>query len=1056
MSTARSDSRFIAAVVVVFLLAATAAWAQSTGTVTGTVMDESGAVVPKAQVTVTNEETQAQRRTTSGASGNYQVPFLPAGKYRIEVQAPGLQRQTVTALKLDVSRTVAQDFKLKPATVQETVTITGEAPIVERNTMTVGAVMDPQNVQQIPLNGRHFVDLGQLAVGSVTPPANGFLTAPIRGQGSLAIDSAGLRETAGNFLVNGINLTDKANGQITFQPSISTLQEFKLDNQSYSASEGGNAGIIVNMVTRSGTNQFHGEVFEYMRNNYFDARNFFNQKPTKQSQFIRHDFGGDFGGPIIKNKLFFFGAYEGLRQRQGISLNQTVLSASQRTAAAASPSQTVQKLVPLIPEANDATGTKFIGSASAPVLLDQWTGDISYNMSEKNRLHGYYAIQRDVRTEPTLQGNNVPGFGDQRTARRQMLTVSQTHVFNNTTVNDFRVGFNRIHITFAAINNLDPSTFGINNGYTGPHGLPEIHITSTGLDFGGILAFPQGRGDLTSAISDTLSWVHGRHNFKFGWEGTQINDNNFTHDQTQVLFATPTDFINGNANGYVNNGDSGNRYIQRRLAFFATDSLKEKPYLTFEVGLRYEWPMTPFETKNRQSLFVPSTAQLVQVGSGGVPLMYDQDNHKFGPRVGFSWDLFHDGKTILRSGYGLAVAQTSILPTLNSNPPFVTTFRFTPSGGRPFTSFSSLNSDAAASGANLAGTFDPNYTDGYVQSYNLNIQREIVPSMVLMVGYFGSKGTHLRTELNLNQPLTPGGAKPFPAISSSSPIAPGLALGAVINDWASNINSNYNALWTSLTRRFAHGLQFVANYQWSKSLDYSSQDGFNTIDRPSNSLNLRQDYGRSDFDARHRFTFSGVYDLPFKANRLVNGWRLAGIVSLQSGNPINILAGNPAAGAGVASFTGLATIRPDVNGPIPVVNQIITSGPNTGLVQWIAPNIVCDPRGVCPAGAVITLPVTPVGGQNVYHFGNLGRNAVTGPNFKDVDMSLTKTTKITEHLSNEFRVEAFDLFNHPNLGNPSVRGAVTSANFGVISATRFPNGDSGSARQLQFALKFIF
>jgi hypothetical protein len=262
----------------------------------------------------------------------------------------------------------------------------------------------------------------------------------------------------------------------------------------------------------------------------------------------------------------------------------------------------------------------------------------------------------------------------------------------------------------------------------------------------------------------------------------------------------------------------------------------------------------------------------------------------------------------------------------------------------------------------------------------------------------------------------------------------------------------------SATRRLARGLQFVANYTWSKSLDYSSQDTFASVDRPSNSLNVRQDYGPSDFDARHRFTFSSVYELPFHANRVVQGWRLAGILTLQSGNPLNILAGNPAAGTGVSSFTGRASIRPDVSGSIPVVNQIITSGANAGLIQWIAPNIVCDPRGVCPTGSIITIPVAVVGGNNVYHFGNLSRNAVIGPSFKNVDLSLTKSTKITERLQNEFRVEAFDLFNHPNFGNPATRGAVSTAGnlFGVINATRFPNGDSGSARQLQFAVKFIF
>jgi hypothetical protein len=1069
MSSSPTGTRFIRAglVVLVLLLAATAAFGQSTATVTGTVMDESGAVIPSAQVTAINQGTNLQRTTTTDATGNYQIPFLPAGTYRISVQAPSLQQQTVTDIRLDVSRTVAQNFRLKPGTVEQAVTITGEMPIVEASTMTVGQVLDPKQVQEIPLNGRHFVDLGLLVTGSVTPPAAGFLTAPIRGQGSLAINTAGARETQVNFMVNGINLADTANGQITFQPSLSTLDEFKVDNSSYSAAEGRNAGAIVNIGTRSGTNQFHGELFEYMRNNYFDARNFFNKDTAPQSQFIRHDFGADLGGPIIRDKLFFFGSYEGLRQRQGVSLNQTVLSAAQRSAALASPNPTIQKLVPLIPTATDATGTKFIGSASAPVLLDQWSGDVQWNVGQSDRIHGYYTLQRDVRTEPLDACTpapgcaTVPGYGDQRKARRQLMTFTESHTFSNAVVNEFRLGYNRIHITFDPNNNLDPSAFGISNGHTGNFGLPEFFISSIGLDFGGVQNFPQGRGDLTTVISDTVSWLRGRHSLKFGWEGRQINNDNFGHDQTFVQFANPTDFIAGRVNSYVNNGDTGNRIIARAVDAFVMDSFKLKPYFTLELGLRWEWNMTPFEAHNRQSAFVPATAQIVQVGTAALPDLYNQNSKNFEPRVGFAWDVLHNGKTVLRAGYGWAADQP--LPfALTSNPPFVTSFRFTSTNAKPFTGFSTLNSDAAAGGVSLAsGTVDPNFKNDYVQSYNLNIQQQITQSMGLMVGYFGSKGTHMRSRINLNQPFytNASGAqsRPFLAVSSSSPIAPGLALGSVIDDWVSGGNSNYNALWTQLTRRFANGLQFAANYTWSKSLDYNSQDTFASSDRPSNSLNLRQDYGPSDFDARHRFTFNGVYDLPFKANLLVGGWRLGGILTLQSGNPINIIAGNPAAGAAVSSFTGRASIRPDVSGPIPVVNQIIASGPLAGLVQWIAPSIVCDPRGVCPSGAIITIPVTNVAGNNVYHFGNLSRNAVVGPNFKDVDMSLTKTTKITERLSNEFRVEVFDVFNHPNFGNPN-RSAVSTAGttFGVISSTRFPNGDSGSARQLQFALKFIF
>src|SRR5215472_17179210 len=335
------STRFSSIVTLVLVSFASATLsAQTLAGVQGQVVDQSGAMVANATIIVTNTATSVSQTTKTDANGNYQVPALPVGTYDVEVQAAGLQRQLAKSLVLEVGRTTVQNFQLKVAQESQVVTVQGEAPIVESTTMTVGQVMDPQNVQQIPLNGRHFVDLGFLIPGSVTPPANGFLAQPIRGQGSLAFNTAGQREDAVNFLVNGINLTDMTNGQITFQPTIATLEEFKVDNSTYSAESGRNSGAIVNMATRTGTNGFHGEAFDFVRNALFDARNFFNKSGTRQSQFIRNDFGGDVGGPIIKNKVFFYGSYEGLRQRQGITINQQVLSAAQRTAALASPSPT--------------------------------------------------------------------------------------------------------------------------------------------------------------------------------------------------------------------------------------------------------------------------------------------------------------------------------------------------------------------------------------------------------------------------------------------------------------------------------------------------------------------------------------------------------------------------------------------------------------------------------------------------------------------------------------------------------------------------------------------
>ena len=1041
---------------------------QALSGVQGQITDQTGAVVSGATISVTNTDTAVTQTTKTDASGNYQVPGLPVGTYNVDVQASGLERQIAKGLVLQVNRSTVQNFQLKVAQANEVVTVEGEVPLIESSTMTVGQVLDPKNVQQIPLNGRHFIDLGFLIPGSVTPPSNGFLSQPIRGQGSLGFNTAGQREDTINFMVNGINLADMANGQITFQPSIATLDEFKIDNSTYSADSGRNSGAIVNMATRSGTNSYHGEVFDFVRNNYFDARNFFNKVGTQQSQFIRNDFGGDVGGPILKNKLFFFASYEGLRQRQGISINQTVLSSAQRTQALASPSVTVQKLVPLIPLANDSSGSRFIGSASAPVVLDQGTGDISWNISEKDRIHGYYALQEDVRTEPTDAGggSTVPGFGDTRTARRQLFTLNQSHVFSSSVVNQVYLGFNRIHILFQPVNNLDPSTFGINGGRSGPVGLPEINIISTGLDFGGVSGFPQGRGDLTSVIADSVSWLRGNHSFKFGGEGRQVNDNGtFSHDVGFVQFNNPTDFINGNVVAFTNGLDVSPHVIQRALGFYAMDNYRVRSYFTLEMGLRYEWNMTPFERDNRQSSFLPN-GTLVQIGTPQLPLIYQQNNKNFQPRLGFAWDLFHNGKTVLRSGYGWAVNQPLPLQ-LNGNPPFTSALRFSTSTAKPFSSFSTLVSDAASSGASIA-TVDQNYKNAYVQSYNLNVQQQITPSTSMMLGYFGSKGTHLQQNINLNQPFytnatTGTQSRPFPTIAANSPINPNAVLGTSLTDRVSNGNSNYNALWVTGTQNLTRGLQFSANYVWSKSLDYASQTGSG---QPQNSLNVRGDYGLSDFDTRNRFVFNGLYELPFKGNRLMEGWRFSGILTLQSGNPLNILAGAPIAGptgsgipSGSASlFTGVARNRPDLIASPVIVNQIITSGNNAGLIQWLAPNSVCDPRfGACAAGTSYELPVQLINGVNIYHFGNMLRNSVIGPDFKNLDLSLSKTTRLTERLKLELRAEAFDAINHPNFGNPNLT-AVTSAgtSFGIINATRFPNGDSGSARQLQFAAKVTF
>jgi hypothetical protein len=882
-------------------------------------------------------------------------------------------------------------------------------------------------VQEITLNGRHFVDLGLLIAGSVTPPQNGFLTAPLRGQGSFAFNTAGNREDTVNFMINGINLNDMAQNQITFQPSINTVQEFKVDNSTYSAEYGRNSGAIVNIATRSGSNEWHGEAFEYLRNNYLDARNYFNTVGVPQSPFKRNQFGAALGGPVWKDHTFFFFSYEGLRQRQGLTINQTVLTDAQRTQATAIGNPTILKLLPLIPAAN-FNGTKFIGSATAPVNIDQWTGNVSHAFNSNDRLNGYYAIQRDLRQEPTLQGNTIPGFGDTRQSRRQIFTLNETHVFTPNFVNEARFGFNRIHIVFSPNAALNPVDFGILNGNTGPIGLPQINLRDIGLNFGGPSGFPQGRGDLTAVLSDSLTWLHGKHSIKFGVEDRRYNGNSFSGDTGTFAFNTVADFMNARAATFtVNSSTNPARVFVNAFGAFVQDSYKAAAGLTLELGLRYDFNGTPTEAKNRFVVFDPSTSSLVQVGHG-IDRAYDENALNFQPRVGFAYDVFHSGKTILRGAYAIQTDQpvANVVGGLSSNPPFALPVSF---NGPGFVSFSNALAGAAAAGSLAPASVYSHFRNAYVQSYNLNVQQQITDSFGLMIGYFGNKGTHLRLARNINQLIN--GARPYPAIPASSSILPGKALGNIpMIDSVGN--SNYNALWVTGTKRFSRGLQFDTSYTWSKSIDYNSLNNSAVV--VQDSYNPRGDRGLSDFDARHRFVISGLYELPFKGNRLVEGWQVSTIVQLQSGNPVNIVTTN-------STLTGVAnTVRPDLIGP--VVTSLTPAG--NGNLQYF-------PAAAC------TTPVAGCSFLIANHFGSLGRNTIIGPGFEDIDFSLLKNTRITERLKAQFRADIFDLLNHPNFGQPNRIVSTSAGNtFGQISNTRFPVGDSGSSRQIQLALKLIF
>jgi Carboxypeptidase regulatory-like domain/TonB dependent receptor len=1035
--------------VAMLLLAGAPAWAQSTATLQGTITDSQSAIMPGVTVTIQNTATSLERTTVTDSAGQYVAASLQPGHYMITAHLEGFQ-DSKSELDLLPAQTSVLNFKLGVAALQEALTVTGQSPIIETASVSVGQTMSERTVQEIPLNGRHFVDLGPLMPGGSTAPQNAGLSAPLRGQGSFSFMSAGNRETSVNFMINGINLNDLSNSQVTFQPSINTVSEFKVDNSTFSAEYGRNSGAIVNVATRSGGNLLHGEGFDFYRDDKFDSRNYFNPPPAPQSVFNRKQFGLNLGGPIVKNRTFFFGSYEGLRHLQAVDLNSGTLTAAQRAAVV---DPLAKRLLQFIPDANDSTGTRVIGSALAPVNIDQYTMDLRHNMRQNDDLHFYYAFQRDLRQEPNAQGNTVAGYGDQRGAHRQVMTVNETHIFNQALVNEARFGFNRINISFNPLTLVDTSSLGISVGQTSmPIALPQITITGPGLNFGGPAGFPSGREVTTVAAGDTATYLHGNHIIKFGGEFRHVKHNSANGDPGSFTYPSVAAFQQGFGSAFgITLGDrSFNAYVNA-LGAFVQDAISIGPKLKLDLGLRYDYLPSPTEADNKLVEFDPSSLSLLRFGSG-----FDQvvkNGSDFQPRIGVIWNPTSDGKLAIRGAYAIMVNQTNTgyFTGETGNPPLVVPLSAQAAG----TAASNVKLDNAIGGAAGAATLSPSTTDfnflpGRMQTWNINVEREI-GTMGLMVGYFGSYGDRQRIPINLNQFIAPGGTvRPFARLSATSPILPGAGLGN-ITEITSLGWSHYKGLWVTANHRMTHGLQFSGSYTLSKSTDTNSYDGTLTA---QDSTNLADSEGLSDFDVRHRFSINASYDLPFKGNRLKDGWQIVVVEQAQTGNPLNVV-------TNISTITGSATVRPDLIGALPTITPTPNLDANGNVIsyQWFASNTVCDPRiaapaaGSCNSSSIFALPYNAAG---VAHFGNLPRNVIIGPAFGNTDLSFIKNVTMTGTARVQLRLEVFNLFNQANLGQPGRTAAVGSTSFGVISNTRFPTGDSGSARQVQFAAKFLF
>jgi len=796
--------------------------AQTMAALQGRVVDASGAAIRGGSVVVRDPETGFSTTATSDAEGRYHAPAIPAGVYQVTTEAAGFRSVRIESLTFEVGRTLVRDFELAVDTQREAVVVRAELPLLDRATSTVGHVVSEQTVKEMPLNGRHFVDLGPLVPGSVTSSQTGFSTTPIRGTGALAFNTTGNREEAVAYIVNGVTTNNLTFGSIGFPTPVASIQEFKIDNSTFNAEYGHVSGAIVNLVTRSGTDQFLGEAYEFFRNDALDARNFFEFTTPDPHPFERNQFGGTYGGPIRRNRTFFFATYEGLRQRQGIDLNTVVPSDAQRATVT---DPIVNQLMPLIPRANyfDADGTpRFVGAANARVDENTWTVDVRHNAGTRDRVSVYVGRQRIEVAEPTPQGTNVPGFGQRRSITKGTLTVNETHIFGAGMLNEARFGRTMQDGGTFPITALNPVDFGIANGVNRPLGLPQMTVAGA-VSFGGPATLPQGRADELYVFNDTLTYITGRHAIKAGGEFRRFLNNNFAEGTGQFNFPTMAAFLSGTANAFsITLGERRNYITQDAVSFFAQDSITAGPSLTIDLGLRYEWHVTPTERDNQFVVFDAATSSLVRVGVD-VDRIYRQNNTNIEPRFGFAWTVGGDARTVLRAAYGWAVDQpgTTAVNGTTGNPPFA--IPLTASGAIPLGSAVSLSQPIGLAPV----TVDPQLRNASLRSWNVNVQRQLARDLAATITYFGSHGENLRISRNINQPVD--GVRPFPTVSQSSPIRPGAALGTITQVESTGF-SNYHALSVAASKLTINEMLKDESQRDMAAIKRMSEDCFNSAD----------------------------------------------------------------------------------------------------------------------------------------------------------------------------------------------------------------------------------
>jgi len=1072
-----------------------------------------------------------------------------------------------TGVTVDVSSERRVDATLKPGAMNQKVEVSGESlPVVETTSDTLGGTIENKEIVDLPINGRDYTKMLIMVPGAAGEP-NGGGDSP----GSYGLFSAnGSRGRANNFLLDGTDMNDGYRnlpainqGGVFGTPGtvlpLDSISELKVESN-FEAEYGRNSGAVVNIVTKSGTNDIHGTVFENFRNKVLDARNYFNTSDLPKDAFRNNQYGGAIGGPIVANKTFYYVAYEG--QREGLAItSENVVPTLNSTDPSASAANDYAQAVAALPGGDPTLCTTTVIACVTnqapgvinPVILnlfnlcagkggcsrgkDVWPSQniagaspgaansadpasaynnvdsmivkIDQNLGAKNQLSGRYFYGNSHQSFPLglAGGNNLPNTNTNAPIRTQLISISNVTEVNSNQVNELRFGWNRYRNGFFP---QDASTFGnpeqtlhLDNAITSPNdqGLPTIRFGELSALGSSPYSNPRNRVDTNWQFFDNYSWTFGKHNIKAGYEFRRTAVDSFNDFSTRgvLVFNQLSDFLSGTPASTVlfssrqQVGNTNRSARQNNEGLYVQDSIRLTNRLTVNAGLRWDYFGVIHDSHGLLSIYDPTQPTFGVVFRN--PL-YNKDFNNFAPRLSVAWDAFGKGKTVVRAGVGVFYddfSQDAFTGQIYQNS-FNIGVAYNPAGSQPVFILKPSNPatplvpDAPIFVRDVTSdvsTVPQNMRTPYIYNYNLNLQQEIYRNTVLEVGYVGSQGRKLLRLRDLNQPtqaeITAAdlGCLPHPCIndgtvprplvtpiSALEPFAP-----FAVNQLDASATSHFNSLQASLTQRNWHGFTHQISYTWGHSIDTASdsQDYVPNAAMPQNSNNVQGDKGPSNYDVRNRFVWAATYDFPKWSGRLREGWSVSSVLTLMSGHPFSMNYNF------IDDFSGGGNFydRPDVIGPI----QYNQSDPRNYL-NLSSFTVPCDynPPHLVPADGFADSCV-----PGTRHYGDLGRNALIGPDFRNFDLALSKLTTITERFKLLLRVDAYNLTNHPNFANPlavaffadaapnrsgsaptgiDLKTGQSVGNLGITATSDVGLGNpvlgGGGQRSIQFALKLMF